>query len=123
MTEEEKARVKERRKKAHDFIVDVYGFLDAEPKMKKMLCLMGSVEGGEKGVEEIKKRLEENTARREMLDILMSGLDKNEKRVIVGFFSEKLCAEDLSVDLSCERSEIYRIKDRALDKVGAYIGA
>ena len=118
------------RNMARDFLTSSFSAIGDEAMLSEMLSQCDSLV---KNVgadippeldrsEKIRKNLAEITARRNMIELVMSGLLPGEKQVINGFFRDGISAEEIAENVCCERSEVYRIKDRALDKIVRYIG-
>lgn len=95
----------------------------------------GTQKGSEKHFNSYKKSLEEkmdelilrrNTLmlRQRTIESVVRNLNKTEATVIRGFFMDgdgKRAADILMEDLEYEKSQIYRIKDRALDSISEMI--
>ena len=121
----------EGRKRANDFLREYYALTDEEPCMRALLDEADGLRndlGGELPppldfAGDLRERLMTVQAMRRMMESVSAVLSDSEKSVMRGVYRDRLSADELAADLNRERSDIYRIKNRMLDRVSRVLGA
>ncbi len=119
------------RKRANDFLKEYFKSTEEEPYMLSVLEETDGLKKELGGVlpavldisDGIRGRLMAIEAMRRMMDSVSAVLPETETRVMHGIYRDGLSADELAADLNCERSAVYRVKNRLLDRVGRLLGA
>ena len=119
------------RKKADEFLKEFYASSDDEAYMLSVVEeadslkneLGGELPAGLGFTEDVRGRLISLELMRRVMDSVYSVLSDSETQVMHGVYRDGLSVDELSADLDRERSDVYRIKNRLLDRVGRLLGA
>ena len=118
------------RKKADEFLKEFYASSDDEAYMLSVVEeadslkneLGGELPAGLGFTEDVRGRLISLELMRRVMDSICGALSESEKQVMQGVYRDRLSADQIAADLDRERSEIYRIKNRMLDRIGRLLG-